>query len=60
LPVKGFFFWPGRVELHFLPVVRVANKNAKELKEEVFVIMRDYMEAVNNLRRDGEVDRLTS
>ena len=45
LPVKGFFFWPQRVELHFLPVVSVENKTPKELKEEVFTIMKDYIEA---------------
>ncbi|HVK96478.1 MAG TPA: lysophospholipid acyltransferase family protein [Flavisolibacter sp.] len=42
LPRKPFFFWPQPVEMHFLPPVDVQNKTAKELKEEVFEIMKNY------------------
>lgn len=42
LPEKLFFFWPHRVEMHFLPPVEVKNKTAQEVKEEVFSIMKTY------------------
>lgn len=42
LPEKPFFFWPHRVEMHFLPPVEVKNKTAQEVKEEVFSIMKTY------------------
>ena len=43
LPVgKGFWFWPHRLEMHFLPAITVDNKSTEELKEEVFNTMRDY------------------
>lgn len=43
LPVhKAFFFWPHKVEMHFLPAVTVANKTKEELKEEVFQVMKGY------------------
>jgi len=39
---KTFFFWPHKVEMHFLPAVPVANKTVQQLKEKVFKLMRDY------------------
>ncbi|MGV3528611.1 MAG: lysophospholipid acyltransferase family protein [Flavisolibacter sp.] len=42
LPRKTFFFWPHPVSIHFLPAVSSQNKTVKELKEEVFEIMKDY------------------
>ena len=44
---KTFFFWPHRVEMHFLPPVSPAGKSIDALKEEVFVQMRDYYVANN-------------
>jgi 1-acyl-sn-glycerol-3-phosphate acyltransferase len=41
-PAKVIFFWPGKVEMHFLPAVEVADKTVQHLKEEVFEIMRSY------------------
>lgn len=46
LPRKPFFFWPHKIEMHFLPAVNVENKTSQQLKEEVFIIMKDYF--VNN------------
>ena len=43
LPRKPFFFWPHKVELHFLPAVAVENKTSQQLKEEVFNIMKNYL-----------------
>jgi 1-acyl-sn-glycerol-3-phosphate acyltransferase len=43
LPRKVFYFWPHRVEMHFLPAVSAANKTAQQLKEEVFLIMKNYL-----------------
>lgn len=42
LPRKTFFFWPHRVEMHFLPPVPVENKPVQQIKEEVFSIMWSY------------------
>ena len=39
---KGFFFWPHRVEMHFLSPVEVKQRTVEELKQEVFALMRDY------------------
>jgi 1-acyl-sn-glycerol-3-phosphate acyltransferase len=41
-PTKTFYYWPHKVEMHFLPAVYPANKTIAELKEEVFNIMREY------------------
>ena len=40
---KPFYFWPHKLEMHFLPAVSV-DKDAPfpELKEKVFTIMKDY------------------
>ncbi|MGZ3925090.1 MAG: lysophospholipid acyltransferase family protein [Flavisolibacter sp.] len=43
LPRKPFFFWPHKVEMHFLPAVSVEGKTSQELKEEVFTIMQAYL-----------------
>lgn len=43
LPRKIFYFWPHKVEMHFLPAVPVANKTSQQLKEEVFEIMKNYL-----------------
>ena len=42
LPRKFFFFWPHKVEMHFLPAVPVDGKTTQQLKEEVFEIMKTY------------------
>ena len=39
---KGFFFWPHPIEMHFLPPVPSVHKNAQQLKEEVFQLMKEY------------------
>ncbi len=41
-PQKGFYYWPHKVEMHFLPPVSPAGKTIAELKDEVFHIMEDY------------------
>jgi 1-acyl-sn-glycerol-3-phosphate acyltransferase len=41
-PGKSFYFWPHKVEMHFLPPIPVGNKSVQELKDEVFTIMKDY------------------
>lgn len=43
LPRKPFFFWPHKVEIHFLPEVSVNNKSVQQLKEDVFEIMRNFI-----------------
>jgi 1-acyl-sn-glycerol-3-phosphate acyltransferase len=43
LPRRVFFFWPHKVEMHFLPPVPAENKSSQQLKEEVFVIMKNYL-----------------
>lgn len=40
---KIFFFWPSKMELHFLPAVTVVQADNFEIvKEKVFRIMTDY------------------
>jgi 1-acyl-sn-glycerol-3-phosphate acyltransferase len=41
-PEKGFFYWPHKVEMHFLPPVSSNEKTTEALKQEVFGIMKDY------------------
>ncbi len=42
-PDKVFFFWPAKMELHFLPSVPVKQSdNFETLKEKVFKMMTDY------------------
>lgn len=44
LPRKTFYFWPHPVAMHFLPPVPVAGKTVEQLKDEVFGIMKTYIE----------------
>lgn len=45
---KGFFFWPCKMQLHFLPSRQIRNDDTVEtLKEEMFETMRIYY--LNNL-----------
>jgi len=39
---KTFYFMPHPLAIHFLPEITVANKTAKELKQEVFDVMWNY------------------
>jgi 1-acyl-sn-glycerol-3-phosphate acyltransferase len=39
---KSFFFWPQKVEMHFLSPVSIENKSVTELKNEVFRLMETY------------------
>lgn len=39
---KTFYYWPRKVEMHFLPPVSVENKTAAEVRDEVFQLMKDY------------------
>ena len=41
---KTFFFWPHKVEMHFLPQVESIGKQPPELKEEIFSLMKTYYE----------------
>lgn len=41
---KGFFFWPHRVAMHFLPPVSPAGKTTEQLRDEVFGLMKAYYE----------------
>ncbi|MCB9056337.1 MAG: 1-acyl-sn-glycerol-3-phosphate acyltransferase [Chitinophagales bacterium] len=41
-PGKGFYFWPGRIEMHFLAPVSSAGLTVTELRDKVFEIMKDY------------------
>ena len=44
LPRKFFYFWPHKVEMYFLPAVPVGDKTVQELKEEVFLLMKNEIE----------------
>lgn len=50
LPRKPFFFWPHKVEMHFLAPVSVENKTSQQLREEVFELMKNYL--VNSGKMD--------
>lgn len=39
---KTFFFWPHRLQLHFLPPVPVNGQSTENLRETVYRVMRDY------------------
>jgi 1-acyl-sn-glycerol-3-phosphate acyltransferase len=43
LPRKPFFYWPHKIEMHFLPAVSVEGKTSRELNEEVFMLMKNYL-----------------
>ena len=43
LPVnKTFWFWPGKIEMHFLPAIPVDGLTSNQLKEKVFATMAGY------------------
>lgn len=42
LPRKPFFFWPAKVEMHFLPPIYSEGKTIQALKEEAFAAMKEY------------------
>lgn len=42
MPRKPFFFWPAKVEMHFLPELPVAGRTIQELKEEAATVMERY------------------
>lgn len=47
---KTFFFWPSKIEMHFLEPIETAGlqmEDAKELKEQVFELMWKYIEERN-------------
>ena len=40
---KTFYFWPHKLEIHFLPAVPVNDEGSySALKEKVFTIMKDH------------------
>src|SRR5215204_4823492 len=39
---KSFYFWPHKVEMHFLPPIPVANRSVEEIKQEAFEKMKKY------------------
>lgn len=42
---KGFYLWPVKLKMHFLPPVNVEKgEPVKELKEKVFAMMKTYIE----------------
>ncbi len=43
LPIdKSFYFWPHKLEMHFLEPVPVQDQTADQLKQKVFEIMKEY------------------
>lgn len=43
MPRKTFFWWPGKVYLHYLPPVSPKNfSSAEQLKQHVFELMKNY------------------
>ncbi|CAN5205170.1 lysophospholipid acyltransferase family protein [soil metagenome] len=43
---KGFYFWPAKMEIHFLPEVSIASfENYEALKEHIFQLMSNYYAA---------------
>lgn len=39
---RTFYFWPHKVEMHFLEPIRIDGKTAEELKQISFNVMKDY------------------
>jgi 1-acyl-sn-glycerol-3-phosphate acyltransferase len=39
---KSFYFWPHKVEMHFLPPIPVENRSVEEVKQEAFEKMKAY------------------
>lgn len=45
-PEKTFYFWPSKMEIHFLPAVNVLpNDTVETLKQKVFTLMSDHYKA---------------
>lgn len=43
LPInKVFYFWPHRIEMHFLEPVAVQDQNSEQVKQKVFDVMQTY------------------
>jgi 1-acyl-sn-glycerol-3-phosphate acyltransferase len=46
---KTFYFWPHRMEIHFLPAIHpVAGESFQQLKEKAFNVMKEYYVANNH------------
>lgn len=39
---KTFYFWPGKIEMHFLEPVSPGSMKTEELKENIFARMKEY------------------
>ncbi|HQU56503.1 MAG TPA: lysophospholipid acyltransferase family protein [Chitinophagaceae bacterium] len=39
---KSFYFWPHKIEMHFLPPVSFRDKTVHQLRDEVFTTMKNY------------------
>ncbi|MBK5272924.1 MAG: 1-acyl-sn-glycerol-3-phosphate acyltransferase [Bacteroidia bacterium] len=39
---KTFYYWPGKIEMHFLEPVPVGTMTTDELKEKLFNLMKEY------------------
>ena len=39
---KSFYYWPTKVEMHFLEPVPVGSLTAEQLKEKIFTLMKEY------------------
>lgn len=42
MPRKPFFFWPTKVEMHFLQQIDVNGKEVQQLRDEAFEVMKAY------------------
>jgi len=42
LPRKPFYFWPCKIEMHFLEPVAPDSLSAEQLKEKIFLLMKEY------------------
>ena len=53
MPVsKGFYFWPAKMEMHFLPEIPVPKgSDYQEIKETVFKVMEEYYSANRELEK---------
>jgi 1-acyl-sn-glycerol-3-phosphate acyltransferase len=45
---KTFYFWPHKVEMHFLEAIPVKDRMAEDIKQEAFEKIRDYYIAKMN------------
>jgi len=39
---KTFYYWPGKIEMHFLEPVPIDSMTADQLKEKLFTLMKEY------------------